>query len=580
MTNKNMYYNRSNEHHFVFFFCSQSMLCMKQKLGEGVFQLWNHWEGNSHLLKQTKKNRNDGNMKKETENFTKKQEKTMEQKSLLSLSLSFSLYPQTSFLLSPPTSTTHSSPTRINSQQPKMSFTESDTLLKDAATRVQIDDGFDGKDDDGASTSASWLTRDVKNKEMVKSYVTTVCTMAGTGILGLPFTLKQGGWLMTPLLVFIGVMALYTGKLVMRNLYRPAGRLAGYPETGEVACGFYGKMAVHIFQKSTLLGVSTLFLILAAQFLNSAFDEFSSHHNPTKRQWTLISAGVVSIPVLFFSNMDALASTSTLGSLVTFTCVIGVLIIAATHKPAEDPSHDFVHVTNFPIAFSAVCLSFGGHAAFPTIQQNMAQMGVGMNRFNRVLDYSFATLMIFYVPVAVTGYYIYGEDVASPIVGSLPPSNPGTITIELAMTIHLLMAFPIPQQVVYNEIEVYFGLVREDGKYLSTLDLSHIAPRFCIRAFGLICSAMTAYFMPYFMDFMSLVGALGVGVMVFILPSLFAICLHEKEREPGPRSNDEIIWYTWLVFIILIGFVGGGVGAQQAIKGLIDHIKADKTGLD
>lgn len=94
----------------------------------------------------------------------------------------------------------------------------------------------------------------------------------GTGILGLPYTLAQGGWLAILLIIGIGVMTNYTGKLVVASLYRsstgPRGsRLAGYPAIGTAAYGRAGLAVVHVFHKATLFGVASLFLILAAEFL-------------------------------------------------------------------------------------------------------------------------------------------------------------------------------------------------------------------------------------------------------------------------------------------------------------------------
>ena len=451
---------------------------------------------------------------------------------------------------------------------------EKDLLLNDGTIVDEDGDAYD--DTDVQSSTASYLTRPTIRKEMLKSYFNVVCTMAGTGILQLSFTLHQGGWMMLALLVLVAVMALYTGLLVMDNLYRPSGRLAGYPETGEAAFGMKGKIVVQVFQKATLLGVSTLFLILAAGFMRDCYDQADSSNNPTKKQWTLIAAALVAFPTLCLANVDALSFTSALGGFVTVGGVVGVIVLSITHEPSGEVGHTTINVSNFPIAFSAVCLSFGGHACFPTIQHNMAKVGVGRKRFKKVLNWSFLTLLLFYVPVAFVGYYIYGDDVKSPIVDSLPISNPGTITIKLAMLVNTLLTFPILQHVVFSEIEDHWNLIPEDGRYLTSLDMSIIAPRLALRSACLAFSTIVAYFVPYFDDFMSLVGALCVTMMVFVLPCVFAIRLHEMEREEGPRSSRVWWWYAWMTLIMIVGTVGGGVGVEQSVSNLISDVKNHK----
>ena len=106
------------------------------------------------------------------------------------------------------------------------------------------------------------------------SWFSILCTMAGTGILQLPLTLKQGGWLCLALIVVIAAMTNTTGKWLIHCLYehsggngkelllQPGRRLKDYPSIGEAAYGTFGKILVQVFHKLTLVGVTTIFLIL------------------------------------------------------------------------------------------------------------------------------------------------------------------------------------------------------------------------------------------------------------------------------------------------------------------------------
>ena len=81
-----------------------------------------------------------------------------------------------------------------------------------------------------------------------------VCTMAGSGILALPATVREGGWISLVILVLTGIMTNYTGHILVRCLHTDArGRLANYPAIGYAAFGNFGRVLVHIFHKATLL---------------------------------------------------------------------------------------------------------------------------------------------------------------------------------------------------------------------------------------------------------------------------------------------------------------------------------------
>jgi amino acid permease len=97
-----------------------------------------------------------------------------------------------------------------------------------------------------------------------------LCTMCGTGILQLPYTVKQGGWATLAIVALVGAMANWSGKLLIKSLYLDPDshrRIEGFPEIGYKAYGMPGYVAVQLFHKATLFGVSTIFLVLTAKFL-------------------------------------------------------------------------------------------------------------------------------------------------------------------------------------------------------------------------------------------------------------------------------------------------------------------------
>ena len=237
------------------------------------------------------------------------------------------------------------------------------------------------------------------------TWFTIVCTMAGTGILQLPFTLQQGGWLCLVLIGFIGFMTNYTGRILISSLYygRDGARLNNYPAIGQEACGRAGKILVQVFHKATLLGVTTLFLILSGSFLLQSLGGdgpgllFNSTDSKKWTQlWTLISGCVVLVPVLSFRTLKEIAPITAFGMASSAVCVIVVITfsfllypltpnttavvnLTGTNCTLDAPDncpynhHTVINWTLFPSAFAAITLSFGGHAVFPSIEEHMAE---------------------------------------------------------------------------------------------------------------------------------------------------------------------------------------------------------------
>ena len=258
--------------------------------------------------------------------------------------------------------------------------------------------------------------------------------MAGTGILQLPLTLQQGGWIGLLLIVLVAAMTNTTGKWLIKCLYRGQHRLNGYPDIGEEAFGRLGRVVVHVFHKATLLGVTTIFLILAGKFLTEGiggqgdgfFKDLGSGESTatwTKR-WTIISACIVAIPVISFKSIGEIAPLAAFGlsasvlcvlEIVAFCIVIGRMDCAQAenydlpipegwnHTGLHDPdSYSIFSGGGFASAFSAITLSFGGHAVFPTIEKHM----IRREKFSQTFDISYLALLVMYLAAAFAGYVV------------------------------------------------------------------------------------------------------------------------------------------------------------------------------
>ncbi|KAJ9082959.1 hypothetical protein DSO57_1039500 [Entomophthora muscae] len=75
-----------------------------------------------------------------------------------------------------------------------------------------------------------------------------VCVVAGTGTLGLPFALNQGGWLL--------IECLYC---------REGERLEEFSDVGRAAFGTFGYYFVKVFQYSITLSAPCIYILFLTQ---------------------------------------------------------------------------------------------------------------------------------------------------------------------------------------------------------------------------------------------------------------------------------------------------------------------------
>jgi solute carrier family 32 (vesicular inhibitory amino acid transporter) len=87
--------------------------------------------------------------------------------------------------------------------------------------------------------------------------------VSGIGVLSMPYAVSQGGWLSLALFALVGAVCYYTGTLIERCMRADPSAIAGYPDIGQFAFGFF--MYVELY----LVAIS--FLVLVGDNLDKLF---------------------------------------------------------------------------------------------------------------------------------------------------------------------------------------------------------------------------------------------------------------------------------------------------------------------
>jgi len=348
-------------------------------------------------------------------------------------------------------------------------------------------------------------------------------------------------------------MTNYTGKLLIRCCYDGGVRVyTSYSAIGEAAFGAAGKSCVRVFENATLFGVSTLFLILGGQFLGKIWVGVL-----TTRMWVVVAGVFVAMPVLVFRTIGELKIVSFVGVAAVGAVVAAVVVqaLSAGFDGSHTHSHTDVFVPEGLLpAFSAMALAFAAHAGLPTIEASMREP----KKFAKSFNLAYLMVMILYLPVAVVGYAIFGDSVVSPILDSLP-NNWVQLASKVAITVHVLLTYPVLMTLLLTELEGSIGLRPKVFAYLPK--------RTGFRAILVSMTVLVAAFVPYFDTMMSLIGAVCVIMTVFIMPAAFYLKLRAR------TVRERII----PVLVALIGLTGACAGAVQATMDLAHKLAGESS---
>ncbi|KAF9091602.1 hypothetical protein BGX29_010870 [Mortierella sp. GBA35] len=385
------------------------------------------------------------------------------------------------------------------------------------------------------------------------AYANVVCVVAGTGTLGLPYALKLGGWIGVGILLLSLLMSIYTAILLMKCLYYNGKyRLSSYQEIGRAAYGRVGLVAVWFFHTSIVLGAPIMYMILAGVEMNGLVKSSAI----SEKAWIWICAAIVAVPFVAMKTLKEVAVMSVFGALATVVLVIVAVRGSIMDMNNNNPEyaniyHNNVVLANLPTTIASISICFGGNVVYMHVEEAMRYP----KSWNRVVAAALATCSVLYIATAIPGYLAYGSEAKSPILANLPKdifTKIGTIFI----IVHVILAAPILLTSFALEFERLVDVtVARRGKVMERVYRSIIRLIVIGVCGGIACTV------PFFGEFLSLLGALGNCSLIFVLPIIFYFKLI------GWRQM-KYYELAWCAFIVIVGVISAVIGSIDAIKAL------------
>ncbi|KAF9173891.1 hypothetical protein BGX21_001176 [Mortierella sp. AD011] len=394
-----------------------------------------------------------------------------------------------------------------------------------------------------------------------QAYVNVVSVLAGAGTLGLPSALSDAGWVGLIILALASAMAIYSNQKLIKCLYYDGRtRLSEYPDIAQAAFGLPGRIVVAFFYNSIALGGPVLYLILTGTNIHDLASSVGC--NITIKQWIIIAAAVMVVPIILTKTMREVAFLSVFGALSTTIVVVIVMIssiinskdIGLVTKPngnLEPIYHDIAVPRNLPLALATFAFSYGGNVIFPHVEESMKNK----RAWNKIILWGTLTVTLLYFMCSASGYAVYGDIVQSPIYLNLPGGATRTIS-TIIITLHVLLAIPL-FLTTFN-LQVESALKLESRGFSRRVEFLY---RAIIRTLSMVLVATIALFFPYFGQMMSLLGALSDGMLTFVFPVVFYLKLF------GLKKVHKLELFVMLL-VILVGTAGAAVGTVDAIKEL------------
>ncbi|KAF0298045.1 Amino acid transporter AVT1B [Amphibalanus amphitrite] len=345
--------------------------------------------------------------------------------------------------------------------------------------------------------------------------------LAGAGLLALSEALSNTGVIGILLILMCASAAAYTGGLLGRTWIYLESQYADlstghvrqpYAEMGRRTYGSWMGRVILTLMNITLFGTSVVLLLVSAELIQQlaagALDTCI---------WVLVLTMVLT-PVTWLGSPQHLRAPAMFALVSVVAGAVLMVVQMVTFPPEERPHVPLSppSLATFCLGLSTIMFSFTGVSTFPTIQLDMAERA----RFSRAAVGGFAGLCMVYVPVAATGYMVYGDTVNINLIQNFTP-GPLLIVIQVLLTVHFLGAFVMLINPVCQNLE---GALHVSGASGLTRQ------RVLLRSGLMLMALFMAETVPSFGKIMHLIGGTFTLMLTFILPSLLYIRLRGEYR--------------------------------------------------
>lgn len=425
---------------------------------------------------------------------------------------------------------------------------------------MENDDSF--KDGRTAEEKAidDWLPiTSERNAKWYYSAFHNVTAMVGAGVLSLPYALSELGW--GPGVVVLAlswIITLYTlWQMVEMHEIIPGKRLDRYHELGQAAFG--EKLGLWIVVPQQLIvevGTCIVYMVTGGKSLQKFQQSVCPTCKPIKTSYFILIFGSVHFVLCLLPNFNSISGVS-LAAAVMSISYSSIAWIASLKKGIhQDVDYSYRdkttggNVLNFFSALGDVAFAYAGHNVVLEIQATIPstpQIPSKKPMWKGVVV-AYIIVAVCYFPVALVGYYIFGNSVDDNILITLEKPNWLVAMANLFVVIHVIGGYQIFSMPVFDMVETF--LVKH-LKFRPCTQLRMVV-RFTYVGFTLFL----AIALPFFGGLLGFFGGFALAPTSYYLPCIIWLILVK------PRRFSRSWWINWIcivvgVLLMILAPIGG-----------------------
>ncbi|KAI3520705.1 hypothetical protein L1887_10155 [Cichorium endivia] len=374
-----------------------------------------------------------------------------------------------------------------------------------------------------------------------------VTAMVGAGVLGLPYAMSQLGWGPgVAVLVISWVVTLYTlWQMVEMHEMVPGKRFDRYHELGQHAFG--EKLGLYIVVPQQLIvevGVNIVYMVTGGTSLKKFHDLVCPHCKEIKLTFFIMIFASVHFVLSHLPNFNSISGVSLAAAVMSLS--YSTIAWSASVKKGVQPDVQYGYksksaigtVFSFFNALGTIAFAYAGHNVVLEIQATIPSTPEKPSKgpMWKGVVVAYIVVALCYFPVALIGYWMYGNEVSDNILISLNKPTWLIAMANLFVVVHVIGSYQIYAIPVFDMIETV--LVKKLNFTPSFM------LRFITRNTYVALTMFIGICFPFFGGLLGFFGGFAFAPTTYFLPCIMWLTIYKPKKW-------SLSWITNWVAIVL-----------------------------
>ncbi|XP_061338722.1 lysine histidine transporter 2-like [Gastrolobium bilobum] len=357
--------------------------------------------------------------------------------------------------------------------------------------------------------------------------------MVGAGVLSLPYAMTHMGWGPgVTILIMSWIITLYTlWQMVEMHEMIPGKRFDRYHELGQQAFGKKLGLWIVVPQQVVVeVGTCIVYMVTGGKSLKKVHDTLCPDCKEIKTSYWIIIFASVNFVLAQCPNFNSISAISFSAAAMSLT--YSTIAWVASIKKGVAPNVDYGlkakstadGVFNFFSALGDVAFAYAGHNVVLEIQATMPSTPENPSKkpMWRGVILAYIGVAFCYFPVALIGYYMFGNSVDDNILITLERPAWLIAAANLFVVIHVIGGYQVFAMPVFDMIETYLVKIL---KFPPSFAL-----RLSCRTIYVALTMVIGISIPFFGSLLGFLGGFAFAPTSYFLPCIIWLKLKKPKR--------------------------------------------------